>query len=224
MSVAALRILHVVPYYEHAWAYGGIPRLATTMTRALARRGHASRSARRTSRDAHSRTAPSRESATVSTFACFRNLSNRLAYHLQFFTPIGLRAYLRTAAATVRRRAPARLPQPARRHCGSGVDACRRAVCRFAERHGAADRTADPGEARVRGDRREARAQPARRGCLRSRDVERAAARGAWRPAHRASPSSPTRSRMRVVADADAAGFAARTTSVIAVSSSSSAS
>ena len=38
--MTALRILHVVPYYEQAWAYGGIPRLATTMTRALARRGH----------------------------------------------------------------------------------------------------------------------------------------------------------------------------------------
>ena len=35
-----LRILHVVPYYEQAWAYGGIPRLTTTITRALARRGH----------------------------------------------------------------------------------------------------------------------------------------------------------------------------------------
>jgi len=35
-----MRILHVVPYYDQAWAYGGIPRLATTMTRALARRGH----------------------------------------------------------------------------------------------------------------------------------------------------------------------------------------
>jgi len=30
-----LRILHVVPYYEQAWAYGGIPRLVTTMTRGL---------------------------------------------------------------------------------------------------------------------------------------------------------------------------------------------
>ena len=35
-----LSILHVVPYYEDAWAYGGIPRLAGAMTRGLARRGH----------------------------------------------------------------------------------------------------------------------------------------------------------------------------------------
>ena len=30
----------------------------------------------------------------------FRNLSNSLAYHLQFFTPMGLRRYMRRAAAT----------------------------------------------------------------------------------------------------------------------------
>ncbi len=38
--MSALRILHVVPYYEHAWAYGGIPRVATALARGLAGRGH----------------------------------------------------------------------------------------------------------------------------------------------------------------------------------------
>ena len=36
----SLRILHVTPYFTDAWAYGGIPRLATTLTTGLARRGH----------------------------------------------------------------------------------------------------------------------------------------------------------------------------------------
>jgi len=36
--MSALRILHVVPYYEHAWAYGGIPRVATALARGLAGR------------------------------------------------------------------------------------------------------------------------------------------------------------------------------------------
>ena len=97
MSVAALRILHVVPYYEHAWAYGGIPRLATTMTRALARRGHVVTVCTTDVCDAHSRTPLTRESSHDVDVRVFRNLSNRLAYHLQFFTPIGLGAYLRTA-------------------------------------------------------------------------------------------------------------------------------
>ncbi len=110
MSVAALRILHVVPYYEHAWAYGGIPRLATTMTRALARRGHVVTVCTTDVCDAHSRTPLARESSHDVDVRVFRNLSNRLAYHLQFFTPIGLGAYLRTAGSIVRHRAPARLP------------------------------------------------------------------------------------------------------------------
>src|SRR5262249_23881140 len=38
--MTSLRILHVVPYYQLAWAYGGIPRVATTLTQGLARRGH----------------------------------------------------------------------------------------------------------------------------------------------------------------------------------------
>jgi len=32
----SLRILHVTPYFTDAWAYGGIPRLATTLTTGLA--------------------------------------------------------------------------------------------------------------------------------------------------------------------------------------------
>ena len=36
----SLRILHVVPYYEGAWAYGGIPRVVPILARSLAARGH----------------------------------------------------------------------------------------------------------------------------------------------------------------------------------------
>jgi glycosyltransferase involved in cell wall biosynthesis len=100
MSTAVLRILHVVPYYEHAWAYGGIPRLATTMTRALADRGHAVTVCTTDVRDESSRTPLSSESSHGVEVRMFPNVSNRLAYHLQFFTPIGLRTYLRTAAHT----------------------------------------------------------------------------------------------------------------------------
>jgi glycosyltransferase involved in cell wall biosynthesis len=100
MSVAALRILHVVPYYEQAWAYGGIPRLATTMTRALARRGHHVTVCTTDVRDERSRTPRSSGSSHGVEVRIFRNVSNRLAYHLQFFTPVGLRKHLRINAAS----------------------------------------------------------------------------------------------------------------------------
>src|SRR6185436_6044178 len=35
-----LRLLHVAPFYEPAWAYGGMARSSAALCRALARRGH----------------------------------------------------------------------------------------------------------------------------------------------------------------------------------------
>jgi len=95
-----LRILHVVPYYEQAWAYGGIPRLATTMTRALARRGHHVTVCTTDVRDGATRAASTTPNAHGVDVRMFRNLSNAVAYHLQFFTPVGLRRYLRKTATT----------------------------------------------------------------------------------------------------------------------------
>src|SRR6266481_4992845 len=50
-----LRILHVTPYFTDAWAYGGIPRLATSLARGLARRGHHVTVCTTDARDASSR-------------------------------------------------------------------------------------------------------------------------------------------------------------------------
>lgn len=96
----ALRILHVVPYYEEAWAYGGIPRLATAMTRGLARRGHdvtvcTTDVCDATSRVRQTEGQPGTPGLHVHVFP---NLSNRLAYHWQLFTPLGLTTHLRTRA------------------------------------------------------------------------------------------------------------------------------
>ena len=156
-----LRILHVVPYYEQAWAYGGIPRLATTMTRALARRGH--------------------HVTVCTTDACDAALAHcaphapdvrprrrrphvpqplePLAYQLQFFTPIGSAALPATAASRVRHRAPARLPQPAgrRRRIGARrAPACPTSCRRTARRRSIERRIA--GQAHLRRHRG--------RGCL----------------------------------------------------------
>jgi glycosyltransferase involved in cell wall biosynthesis len=95
-----LRILHVVPYYEHAWAYGGIPRVATTLTHGLVRRGHDVTVCTTDACDATSRVrsphtrgeGPGRLDVRV-----LRNLSNTLAYRWQFFTPVGLVRMLRAA-------------------------------------------------------------------------------------------------------------------------------
>jgi glycosyltransferase involved in cell wall biosynthesis len=94
-----MRILHVSPYFSDAWAYGGIPRLAGTLTRGLARLGHevtvcttdACEDSRRLS-PGESRT---REGVRVHVFP---NVSNHLAYKLQLFLPFGLDRYLQQHA------------------------------------------------------------------------------------------------------------------------------
>lgn len=98
-----LRILHVVPYYEQAWAYGGIPRLATTMTRALARRGHSVTVCTTDACDDFSRAKKSEGHVTHGLEVhYFPNLSNRLAYHWQFFTPVRLARYLEKTLGSAR--------------------------------------------------------------------------------------------------------------------------
>lgn len=92
----SLRILHVTPYFAGAWAYGGIPRVATTLTRELSRRGHqvtvyTTDVCTREQRLAHAQ-ASEVDGVRVRTFP---NRSNRLAYDLQFFTPRGLGSAVR---------------------------------------------------------------------------------------------------------------------------------
>ncbi len=99
-----LNILHVVPYYEQAWAYGGIPRVASALARGLARGGHrvtvcttdACEAGRRLSRAPAEGNAEDPAGVAV---RVFRNVSNSAAYHLQFFTPVGLVSWLRRHAA-----------------------------------------------------------------------------------------------------------------------------
>lgn len=110
-----LRILHVTPYYGEAWAYGGIPRLATTLCRELARRGHQVTVCTTDARDADRRlphpAAPRRggrrfrrwpplQTPEGIELRVFPNLSNALAYRLGLFLPLGLHTYLRARAGT----------------------------------------------------------------------------------------------------------------------------
>ena len=93
-----LRILHVTPYSSGAWAYGGIPRLTSTLTRALARRGHHVTVCSTDACSADARLTTATGSDDGVSLQVFPNLSNHLAYHWQWFTPMGLGAYLKTHA------------------------------------------------------------------------------------------------------------------------------
>ncbi len=98
-----------MPYFAEAWAFGGIPRVAAGLTRALARRGHevtvvttdvcdrASRLA--SSAPGLNRDARFRRGADGLDVRVFRNWSNWLAYDRQLFLPSGLRSFLARNAA-----------------------------------------------------------------------------------------------------------------------------
>lgn len=93
-----LRVLHVTPYYEDAWAYGGIPRVASRLADGLARRGHRVTVCTTDACDAVSRLpagATRGDDGGGVEVRVFPNLSNHLAYRLQLFTPRGLADYLR---------------------------------------------------------------------------------------------------------------------------------
>jgi glycosyltransferase involved in cell wall biosynthesis len=106
--MAPLRILHVTPFYEEAWAYGGIPRVVSALARGQARRGHrvtvcasdACEAERRVPAPAGDRPFGAWPARTVGgvELRLFSNLSNALAYHAQLFLPLGLDRYLREHA------------------------------------------------------------------------------------------------------------------------------
>jgi glycosyltransferase involved in cell wall biosynthesis len=93
----SLRILHVTPYFEDAWGYGGIPRIATTLARELVGRGHSVTVCTTDAADADHRASGDRRSTAPSSdldVRVFPNLSNGLAYHHQLFLPRGLNGFL----------------------------------------------------------------------------------------------------------------------------------
>jgi glycosyltransferase involved in cell wall biosynthesis len=97
-----MRILHVTPYWEDAWAYGGIPRVVSSTTRALAARGHHVTVLTTDVRDALRRTETRHLVERIGegslAVVVLRNLSNRAAYQ-QLYLPIGARAWLADHAA-----------------------------------------------------------------------------------------------------------------------------
>ena len=105
-----MNILHITPYYRDAWGYGGIPRVASSLACGLARAGGTVTVCTTDAKDAATRVShpnrsgtrfephPTSMDNTGVALRVFSNLSNRMAYHLQFFWPLGLKAYLRHEA------------------------------------------------------------------------------------------------------------------------------
>ena len=107
--MSALKVLHIAPYSPETWAYGGIPRVVGAFCRGLTRRGHTvtvcatdvlTRSARlpRPGAGGHKLASWAPLETESVTTRIFPNVSNRLAYDWQFFTPIGLTRFLRCHA------------------------------------------------------------------------------------------------------------------------------
>ena len=93
-------MLHVTPYAEQAWAYGGIPRVVASLTRGLAARGHEVTVCTTDACDEHSRLRHGSEPTDRVRVEIFPNISNRLAYRQQLYLPLGLDTFLRREART----------------------------------------------------------------------------------------------------------------------------
>jgi glycosyltransferase involved in cell wall biosynthesis len=90
-----LRVLHVIPSFYPAWAYGGMPRCAYELCRALVHLG-VEVTAWTTDAFDVTRRVPEREAVVDGiSIRRFRNASNWLAYHRQLYLPRGLRKHAR---------------------------------------------------------------------------------------------------------------------------------
>lgn len=82
-----MRILHIIPYFYPAWAYGGTCRAAWELARATARRGHEVLAYTTDALDSRRRASPPREVVEGVAIRRFSNLSNRLAWG-RLFLPL----------------------------------------------------------------------------------------------------------------------------------------
>jgi len=94
----SLTVLMVTPYFQPAWAYGGIPRLAYGLACALQERGCRVTVVTTDAFDAQTRLPAGRAELHGIEVYRLRNLSNRLAYGQQLFLPIGVERLLRRLA------------------------------------------------------------------------------------------------------------------------------
>ncbi len=89
-----MKLLLGVVYYEPAWAYGGPPRMVFDLARELVRRGHEVTVCTTDALDKGQRVEKLEEVSHGVRIVRFRNLSNRLAFEVKIFLPIGMRKWL----------------------------------------------------------------------------------------------------------------------------------
>jgi len=82
-----VKILHVTPYFYGAWAYGGIPRLSYHLAAAQVALGHEVHAVTTDAIDRETRRPEKAYEVSGIRVRAYPNLSNRLAYDYQFFTP-----------------------------------------------------------------------------------------------------------------------------------------
>lgn len=90
-----MRVLHVTPSFAPAWAYGGIPRCAFELCRALVRRGDEVTVWTTDVLDEMQRVAEPEAVLSGIKVHYFPNLSNALAYQRQLYLPRGLWSHAR---------------------------------------------------------------------------------------------------------------------------------
>jgi glycosyltransferase involved in cell wall biosynthesis len=94
-----VNLLHVIPYYAPAWAYGGSVRAATELTRALAQAGHRVTVLTTDTLSPTERAPVLRETLDGVEVVRVRNLSNALRGRLNLSTPRGMAAAARSLIA-----------------------------------------------------------------------------------------------------------------------------
>lgn len=87
MNPERLRILHIIPYFNPAWAYGGSVRVASELVAQLTRRGHDLAVFTTDTLDAKNRLPAGEHLVEGARVVRFRNLSNRLAWNRLFIPP-----------------------------------------------------------------------------------------------------------------------------------------
>jgi glycosyltransferase involved in cell wall biosynthesis len=90
-----MNILHIIPYYAPAWAYGGVVRAVTDLTRAQVAAGHRVLVLTTDTRSPSERLPRRAETLSGVEIVRLRNRSNRLRGRLNLSTPQGLPSTLR---------------------------------------------------------------------------------------------------------------------------------
>ncbi len=85
-----MKVLHVTPYFHGAWAYGGIPRLSYHLAASQAALGHSVDAVTTDAKDDSARMDSADRTVSGVRVRVYKNMINSLAYHVQFFTPMGL--------------------------------------------------------------------------------------------------------------------------------------